>query len=67
MSFLICTPQCSGDTEGTRRPANEWFLHELGRKIGNGWKSFNTHTIESTPANRDTSLHTTYRSSLYDL
>ena len=28
---------------------------------------FTTHTIESTPANRDTSLHTTYRSYLYDL
>ncbi|EHW00392.1 hypothetical protein ECDEC7B_0362 [Escherichia coli DEC7B] len=36
------------------------------RKIGNGWKSFNTHTIESTPANRGTFLHTMYRCSLYD-
>ncbi|KIH37263.1 hypothetical protein PD07_04805 [Escherichia coli] len=29
------------------------------RKIGNGWKSFNTRTIGSSPASRSTFLHTT--------
>ena len=29
-------------------------------KIGNGWKSFNTRTIESSPASRSTFLHTTW-------
>ena len=28
------------------------------RKIGNGWKSFNTRTIESSLASRGTFLHT---------
>ena len=50
----------------TWESADEWFVHELVRKIGNGWKSFNTHTIESSPANRGTFLHTMYRCSLYD-
>ena len=29
------------------------------RKIGNGWKSFNTRTIGTSPAYRSTFLHTT--------
>ncbi len=29
-------------------------------KIGNGWKSFNTRTIKSSPASRSTFLHTTW-------
>ncbi|MCM4819024.1 hypothetical protein MMS46_28100, partial [Escherichia coli] len=33
-------------------------------KIGNGWKSSNTSTIESSPANRDTFLHTKCRAFL---
>ncbi len=31
----------------------------LTRKIGNGWKSFNTRTIGSSPASRSTLLHAT--------
>ncbi|MFX1095070.1 hypothetical protein ABEM57_20895, partial [Escherichia coli] len=30
------------------------------RKIDNSWKSFNTRTIGSSPANRSTFLHTTW-------
>ncbi|MCS1027596.1 hypothetical protein NXZ46_25655 [Escherichia coli] len=27
-------------------PTDKWFFHGFMRKIKNGWKSFNTHTIE---------------------
>lgn len=38
----------------------------LSKRICFGWKSFNTHAIESYPACCGTSLHVTYRGSLYD-
>ncbi|EEW2531561.1 hypothetical protein BZL33_23635 [Escherichia coli] len=33
-----------------------WFLHTIVRNINHGWKSFNTRTIESSPASRSTLL-----------